>query len=94
MTTIYLCSDAYVSSYSAAVKGTEAVVTVKIKITDSYALGYLLRDLERSKQEGAEERRATAAAKAAAARKRPAASSPALEHQETRLLPYFGGERS
>ncbi len=94
MKTIWLGDAAHVSAYSATVKGTDAVVTVRIKVTDSYGLGHLLRDLEQLKQTAAEERRATAAAKAAAARKRPAASPPALEHQEMRLLPYFGGERS
>ncbi len=47
-------------------------------------------DLERSKQAAVEERRAAAAAAKAAARKPAAATRPAIEHQQTRLLPYFG----
>lgn len=89
MTTIYLCPDAAVVDYTATVKGPKAVVTVKIAVTESYALAGLLKDLESAKHQAAEKRNAETAAKAAQRKRAP--ERVAIEHEPTRLLPYFGG---
>lgn len=45
----YLPRTSRVIDYSAAVKGASSIITVKIKVTDTYALGEILRDLGRAK---------------------------------------------
>lgn len=42
---LYLPPTARLSDYSAAVKGASSVITIKIMVSDTYALGQLLEDL-------------------------------------------------
>ncbi|MDQ0454689.1 hypothetical protein [Rhizobium paknamense] len=47
MSTIYLCEASRLKKYSAAVKGSQAVVTIEISVSDHGSLGFLLEELSK-----------------------------------------------